>query len=236
MLEVMAGSEPGDAYYPPPHDARLRGRLRRGSRAAAHRRTARAAGGQLWTSSSAAIFDAALETLTRMGHRLEAADVPVAALMGPFETIVLGQSAALPADRRARALGAARAPDARGRGRRRAHRRRRLRPGGRGRTPRHRGRCSTRSRPSSSSSPPCSRARPCRWTSSRSTPAAASAGAPTSSGTPTPCPSTSRASPRSRCPAARPQKACPSGCRSPGRRAPTRSCSRSPPPSSGRSL
>ncbi len=42
----------------------------------------------------AAIFDAALAALTHMGHRLEVADVPVAALMGPFETIVLGQSAA----------------------------------------------------------------------------------------------------------------------------------------------
>ena len=38
-----------------------------------------------------------------MGHRLEVADLPLAALMGPFETIVLGQSAAyrqlVPAER-----------------------------------------------------------------------------------------------------------------------------------------
>jgi Asp-tRNA(Asn)/Glu-tRNA(Gln) amidotransferase A subunit family amidase len=44
----------------------------------------------------AEIFDAALAVLTHMGHRLdEADDLPLAALMAPFETIVLGQSAAL---------------------------------------------------------------------------------------------------------------------------------------------
>jgi amidase len=40
-----------------------------------------------------AIFDAAVETLARLGHRLEVAEAPMRALMGPFETIVLGQSA-----------------------------------------------------------------------------------------------------------------------------------------------
>ena len=70
--------------------------------------------------------------------------------------------------------------------------------------------------------------------SSPSTPAAASAGASTSTGTPTPCPTTSPASPRSPCPAARPPRACRSDCRSSGRRATMRSCSRLPPPSSGR--
>jgi Asp-tRNA(Asn)/Glu-tRNA(Gln) amidotransferase A subunit family amidase len=92
MLEVMAGSEPGDAYYPPPHDgafvaacvddpAPLRiGVLREPPV------------GSL-DLELGAIFDAVMETLTRMGHRLEVADAPVAALMGPFETIVLGQSA-----------------------------------------------------------------------------------------------------------------------------------------------
>jgi Asp-tRNA(Asn)/Glu-tRNA(Gln) amidotransferase A subunit family amidase len=92
MLEVMAGSEPGDAYYPPPYDgafvaacvddpAPLRiGVLREPPV------------GSL-DLELGAIFDAVMETLTRMGHRLEVADAPVAALMGPFETIVLGQSA-----------------------------------------------------------------------------------------------------------------------------------------------
>jgi amidase/aspartyl-tRNA(Asn)/glutamyl-tRNA(Gln) amidotransferase subunit A len=93
MLEVMAGSEPGDAYYPPPHDAAFV--------AACVEDPAPLRIGVLREPpvgsldfELAAIFDTAIETLTRMGHRLEAADLPVAALMVPFETIVLGQSAA----------------------------------------------------------------------------------------------------------------------------------------------
>jgi amidase len=93
MLEVMAGSEPGDAYLPPPHDAAFVAAcvedpapLRIG--------VLREPPVGVLDFELGAIFDAALETLTRMGHRLEVASVPVAALMGPFETIVLGQSAA----------------------------------------------------------------------------------------------------------------------------------------------
>ena len=93
MLEVMAGSEPGDAYVPPPHDAAFAaacvedpGPLRIGV-------LREPPAGEL-DLELGAIFDAAIQTLTRMGHRLEVADAPVGALMGPFETIVLGQSAA----------------------------------------------------------------------------------------------------------------------------------------------
>jgi Asp-tRNA(Asn)/Glu-tRNA(Gln) amidotransferase A subunit family amidase len=93
MLEVMAGSEPGDAYFPPPHDGAFvaacvedPGPLRIG--------VLREPPVGVLDLELGAIFDAVLETITRMGHRLEVADAPVATLMGPFETIVLGQSAA----------------------------------------------------------------------------------------------------------------------------------------------
>jgi len=93
MLEVMAGSEPGDAYYPPPHDgafvaacAEDPGPLRIG--------VLREPPVGVLDPELGAIFDAVLETITRMGHRLEVADAPMTALLGPFETIVLGQSAA----------------------------------------------------------------------------------------------------------------------------------------------
>jgi amidase len=93
MLEVMAGSELGDAYYPPPHDAAF---VAACAEDPAPLRIGVLREPPIGTLDFelAGIFDAALETLTRMGHRLELADVPVAALMGPFETIVLGQSAA----------------------------------------------------------------------------------------------------------------------------------------------
>ncbi|MDX6597515.1 MAG: amidase [Gaiellales bacterium] len=95
MLEVMAGPEAGDAYSAPPHDAAF-------VAACAEDPAPLRVG--VWRDPPmgtlddevAEIFDAALATLTHMGHRLdEADDLPLAALMGPFETIVLGQSAAL---------------------------------------------------------------------------------------------------------------------------------------------
>jgi amidase/aspartyl-tRNA(Asn)/glutamyl-tRNA(Gln) amidotransferase subunit A len=95
MLEVMAGPEPGDAYAPPPHDAAF-------VAACAEDPAPLRLG--VWRDPPvgtlddevADIFDAALAVLTHMGHRLdEAVDLPLAALMDPFETIVLGQSAAL---------------------------------------------------------------------------------------------------------------------------------------------
>jgi amidase len=95
MLEVMAGIEPGDAYAPPPHD---------GAFVAACAEDPAPLRIGVWRESpmgrledeSAEIFDTALAALTHMGHRLdEADDLPLAGLMPPFETIVLGQSAAL---------------------------------------------------------------------------------------------------------------------------------------------
>ena len=112
MLEVMAGSEPGDAYRPRRTTAPSSPPASRTPRRCASA-YARAAGGQPGCRAGA-IFDAVLETLARMGHRLEVADAPVAALMGPFETIVLGQSAGYRQIRAARALGRARSPDPRG--------------------------------------------------------------------------------------------------------------------------
>ena len=95
MLEVMAGPEPGDPYSPPPHD---------GAFVAACAEDPAPLRIGVWRDPPsgtlddeiALIFDAALAALTHLGHRLEeASDVPLAALMRPFETIVLGQSAAL---------------------------------------------------------------------------------------------------------------------------------------------
>ena len=95
MLEVMAGPEPGDAYAPPPHD---------GAFVAACAEDPAPLRIGVWRDSPMGtldheieeIFDAALALLTHMGHGLdEADDLPLAALMAPFETIVLGQSAAL---------------------------------------------------------------------------------------------------------------------------------------------
>ena len=95
MLEVMAGPEAGDAYTPPPHD---------GAFAAACAEDPPPLRIGVWRDPPvgtlddeiALIFDAALAVLAHLGHQLEEApDVPLAALMRPFETIVLGQSAAL---------------------------------------------------------------------------------------------------------------------------------------------
>ncbi len=95
MLEVMAGPEPGDVYAPPPHD---------GAFAVACAEDPAPLRIGVWRDSPMGtldaeieeIFDAALAVLAHMGHRLdEAEELPLAALMAPFETIVLGQSAAL---------------------------------------------------------------------------------------------------------------------------------------------
>jgi len=95
MLEVMAGTEPGDAYSPPPHD---------GAFAVACAEDPAPLRIGVWRDAPMGtldteleeIFDASLAALAHMGHRLdEAEELPLAALMAPFETIVLGQSAAL---------------------------------------------------------------------------------------------------------------------------------------------
>ncbi|HEY3612784.1 MAG TPA: amidase [Gaiellales bacterium] len=94
MLEVMAGPEPGDIFAPPPHDGAF-------SAACAEDPAALAIGvlrdpptGVL-DDEVGALFDAALEVLAHMGHGVEPAEAPLAALMEPFHTIVLGQTAAL---------------------------------------------------------------------------------------------------------------------------------------------
>ena len=94
MLEVMAGPEPGDAYTPPAHD---------GAFAAACAEDPAPLRIGVWRDPPmgvlddevAAIVAAALAALTHMGHELDEADVPLAELMDPFPTIVLGQCAAL---------------------------------------------------------------------------------------------------------------------------------------------
>ena len=94
MLEVMAGPEVGDTYAPPPHD---------GAFAVAcaedppelHVGVIHEPPSGVLDDEVATLFDAALEVLTHMGHRLEEAEAPLAAIMEPFHTIVLGQTAAL---------------------------------------------------------------------------------------------------------------------------------------------
>jgi amidase len=95
MLEVMAGAEPGDTYPAPPHDgafvaacAEDPAPLRIG--------IVRDPPVGVLEDEAGVIFDSALAALAHMGHSLEeATDVPFAALMEPFQTIVLGQCAAL---------------------------------------------------------------------------------------------------------------------------------------------
>jgi amidase len=95
MLEVMAGPEPGDAYAAPPHDPAFA--------AACAEDPAPLRIGVVRDPPSGVLdddvgdaFAAVLAVLAHMGHSLdEASDVPLAALMEPFETVVLGQSAAL---------------------------------------------------------------------------------------------------------------------------------------------
>jgi Asp-tRNA(Asn)/Glu-tRNA(Gln) amidotransferase A subunit family amidase len=93
MLEVMAGSEPGDAYFPPPHDGAFAAACAEDPSPLRIGVVREPPVGTL-DPELGAIFDAALETLTGMGHRLEVAEAPLAALLAPFETIVLGQTAA----------------------------------------------------------------------------------------------------------------------------------------------
>jgi Asp-tRNA(Asn)/Glu-tRNA(Gln) amidotransferase A subunit family amidase len=90
----MAGAEPADAYLPPAHDdafvaacAEDPGPLRIG--------VLRDPPAGSLDEELGAIFDAAVATLARMGHRLDVAEAPFAALLEPFNTIVLGQCAAL---------------------------------------------------------------------------------------------------------------------------------------------
>jgi Asp-tRNA(Asn)/Glu-tRNA(Gln) amidotransferase A subunit family amidase len=92
MLEVMAGSEPGDAYLPPPYDAAFVAACADDPRSLRIGVLREAPAGDL-DLELGAIFDRTLETLSHMGHRLEPADPPVGGLMAAFETIVLGQSA-----------------------------------------------------------------------------------------------------------------------------------------------
>ena len=155
MLEVMAGPEPGDAYYPPPHDgafvaacAEDPAPLRIG--VCASRR---------WGLSTSRSLRSSMRRWRRSRGWGTGSRRPSAARRahGAVRDDRARPERRLPADRRARALGAARGP-------RRAQvvadgervHRRRLRAGGRGRSAAgHRRACSTRWRPSSSSSPPC---------------------------------------------------------------------------------
>ncbi len=95
MLEVMAGAEPGDVYAAPAHDGAFAAAcaedpppLRIG--------VVRDPPLGVLDDEVGEVFAAALEVLAHLDHTLEEApDVPLAALMEPFETIVLGQCAAL---------------------------------------------------------------------------------------------------------------------------------------------
>ena len=153
MLEVMAGTEPGDAYAPPPHDGAFVAACAEDPAPLRIGVCASRPSGVL-DDEVAAIFDTALEVLTHMGHRLEEA-----------EAAARGAHAAV-RDDRARPDGGAAAASCRPsastcssprrarRCRRRAHRRRRVRAGRRGGPRAARPRCSRRSRPTSSSSRP----------------------------------------------------------------------------------
>jgi Asp-tRNA(Asn)/Glu-tRNA(Gln) amidotransferase A subunit family amidase len=95
MLEVMSGPEPGDAYPPPPYDGAFAAACAEDP-ASLRIGVVRDPPAGTLEDEVAEIFGAALATLTHMGHRLEeAAEMPFAALMEPFQTIVLGQCAAL---------------------------------------------------------------------------------------------------------------------------------------------
>jgi amidase len=95
MLEVMAGAEPGDVYAAPVHDGAYVAAcsedpppLRIG--------VVRDPPVGVLDDEAGELFATALAALAELDHELdEAADVPLAALMEPFETIVLGQTAAL---------------------------------------------------------------------------------------------------------------------------------------------
>ena len=94
MLEVMAGPEVGDAYAVPPHDGAFAAACAEDPPELQLGVIREPPSGTL-DDEVATIFDAALEALAHMGHRLEEAEAPLAAIMEPFHTIVLGQTAAL---------------------------------------------------------------------------------------------------------------------------------------------
>ena len=95
MLEVMAGPEPGDVYAMAPHDAAFVAACAEDP-AALRIGVWRDPPSGIIDDEVATVFAAALGVLRHMGHQLEeAAGVPFDDLMAPFETIVLGQSAAL---------------------------------------------------------------------------------------------------------------------------------------------
>ena len=102
MLEVMAGPEVGDTYAAPPHDAAFAAACVEDP-PALHVGVIREPPAGVLAADVGELFDAALEVLAHLGHRLEDAEAPLAAIMQPFHTIVLGQSAAfrrmLPPDR-----------------------------------------------------------------------------------------------------------------------------------------
>ena len=211
MLEVMAGSEPGDAYVAPPHDGAFVAACAEDPGPAAHRRAARAARGQPGRGAGRDLRRRRWRRSRAWGTGSTSPTCRWPRCCAPFETIVLGQTRRPAADRAARALGSARAARARG-----GADGERIGVGeyvpGRGRrAPRHgcgaRGARAVRARrlPRAHAAGRAARRVPA------STPAAARAGASTSTGIPTPCRTTSPASRRSRCPAARPRRACPVG-------------------------
>jgi amidase len=94
MLEVMAGPETGDVYAAPSHDGAFAAACAEDPAALAVGVIHEPPAGVL-DDEVGAIFDALLELLAHMGHRVEPAEAPLAALIEPFHTIVLGQTAAL---------------------------------------------------------------------------------------------------------------------------------------------
>jgi amidase/aspartyl-tRNA(Asn)/glutamyl-tRNA(Gln) amidotransferase subunit A len=94
MLEVMAGPEPGDIFAAPPHDGAFAAACAQDPDPLALGVLHDPPAGVL-DDEVGSLFEAALELLAHMGHGVEAAEAPLAAVMEPFHTIVLGQTAAL---------------------------------------------------------------------------------------------------------------------------------------------
>ena len=155
MLEVMAGPEPGDAYAPPPHDGAFAAACAEDPaplRIGVSRDPPPASS----TTRSATIFDAALEPLAHMGHRLERGRrrrSPRSWRRSRRSCSARRRRCASSCRRSASTCSSSTTRD--GRRRRRAHRRRRVRAGRRGGARAARPPCSRRWRPTSSSSPPC---------------------------------------------------------------------------------
>ena len=95
MLEVMAGPEPGDAYAPPPHDGAFVAACAEDPAPLAHRRLARLAHGDARRRDRGDLRRRARRARAHGAPARRGRGLPLAALMAPFETIVLGQSAAL---------------------------------------------------------------------------------------------------------------------------------------------